>query len=205
MRFMQETAEPSFPMIDDVFSVDQKKKWFVVYTNPKCEGKAESGISNARICTYAPKSTTWRKRSRREKHQKSPKVKISRPLFTRYVMIEMPIQADGGAPFGLIREIDGVREFVSAAGLPLAASAEQIDRVRVYEEAGVFDDTVKKGRIIAPRWAVKGARCQVSDGPFASSIGLIEECLPHDRVKVMVSIFGRQTLVELELDQINPV
>lgn len=195
----------SMPMIDDVYSIKtHKKQWFVVYTNPKCEEKAEGGISEHSFSAYVPKSTTWRKRSRRAKHQKAPKVKVSRPLFTRYVMVEMPMAVNGESPFGAVRKIDGVREFVAAAGNPICLRPFEIDNIKEREEMGAFDDTMKKGRVIAPRWAIKGAACKVVDGPFAGFTGRIEECLPRDRVKVAVYIFGRSTPLELELDQINP-
>lgn len=202
-RFMEDAQTPVFPLVEDVYSIGVDRKWFVVYTNPKCEGKAEGGISAERYSAYSPKTTTWRKRSRRLKHQKAPRVKISRPLFTRYLFVELPIYADGAAPFGAVRTVGGVQEFVAAAGFPLAARGTDIASIQEREELGIFDETVKHGRVIAPRWAVAGARCLVTDGPFASFPGTIIECLPHDRVKVDVEIFGRATPVELELEQIK--
>mgnify|MGYP000206956065 FL=1 len=76
------------------------------------------------------------------------------------------------------------------------------------------EETDQKGRVIrserfmgtCQRTFYVGDHVKIVDGPLASFTGVVEEIEPEkNRVSVMVSMFGRETPVELELDQVEPV
>lgn len=206
-RRILETPVPggALPLIDDIYSIrTSRREWFVVYTNPKCEERAATGFMAKGLASYVPKSTSWRRQSRREIHQKKPKERISRPLLTRYVFVELPVIRGDQIPFGAIRAIDGVREIVGTSDGPLVLARDLVEDIKQREGSGEFDDTVRYGRrTIAPKWATLGAAAQLKEGPFAGFMAVIEEILPNERVRLGVHIFGHMTPVEVGLDKIE--
>ena len=112
-----------------------------------------------------------------------------RKLFPGYVLIKMIINDDS---WYLVRNTRGVTGFVGPASKPIPLSKEEVKDLGV-QEAVILDidfkikDTVK---IIA--------------GPFENFVGIIDSInMDKEKVKVYVSMFGRETLVELEFSQIE--
>lgn len=205
------SLELAMPMIEEAYTIGppKAKKWFVVYTAPKCERKAEGSFKAAGWRSYIPVTTDWGKKSKKKVDQKKRREKLVRPLLTRYVMVELPVhtRAVGGedydeVPFGLVRMVDGVQEIVGTPAGPITLSAEVVDAIREREASGEFDATVKRGRVIVPKGFNVGVQVRLEDGPFQSFYGMIRECLPNARIIVDVDIFGRETPVELELAQV---
>lgn len=190
---------PSFPLIEDIYSIGPKRKWFVVYTNPKCEEKAAKGMQAKGFRSYLPMFSTWAKQSRLAKHQNQPKVRICRPLLARYVFVELPADQ---TPFGVVRLVDGVREILGDSAAPLPVPGRLIERLREREDDGAFDETVKKGRTFIPRWLSTGADVRVSKGAFSGLIAMVESILPKDEVVLNVPMFGRTTKVTLPIDNV---
>lgn len=216
------------PPIEDAYTIKlaTKKKWFVIYTNPKCEMRALKGFKAKGIGGYTPLSVDWRKQSRRDIHQKKDKVEIKRALMTRYALVELPVieRVVGGqtieeVPFGLARAIDGVREFVGTSQGPITVSPEIVGAIREREDAGEFNNTAPKAitqtqgkiavhgapTVMVPKWVDIGAMASVTNGPFAGFITMIEEILPKEMVKVGITVFGRHNSVEMGLDNLKEV
>ena len=117
------------------------------------------------------------------------KTKVSEHnIFPGYVLVKM-IMTDES--WHLVRNIRGVTGFVGAANRPIPLTEEEIAALGVekseivvgYEEG----DTVK-----------------ITDGPLDGFIGTVEEVeVKKNRVRVVVSMFGRETPVDLELDQVE--
>ena len=82
---------------------------------------------------------------------------------------------------------------------PVAMSNAEAQRVMTQVQQGIEK----------PRASVSyevGEQVRVNDGPFASFVGVVEEVdTEHSRLKVLVSIFGRSTPVELEFTQVEKV
>ena len=113
---------------------------------------------------------------------------VERKVFPGYVLIKMVMTDEA---WHLVRNVRGVTGFVGSANKPIPLSEEE-----------VLAMGMEKHEIIV-RYNV-GDHVRIVDGPLASFNGVVEEIEPEkNRVSVMVSMFGRETPVELELDQVE--
>ena len=113
---------------------------------------------------------------------------VERKVFPGYVLIKMVMTDD---TWHLVRNVRGVTGFVGSANKPIPLTEEE-----------VLAMGMEKHEIIV-RYNV-GDHVRIVDGPLASFTGVVEEIEPEkNRVSVMVSMFGRETPVELELDQVE--
>ena len=127
--------------------------------------------------------------------QKGKKVQSERKFFPGYVLVQMEMSEDA---WHMIRNTPKVSGFLGGKK-PLAITEAEAQRIIKQMEEGVS----------APKASVTyetGEQVRVNDGPFASFVGTVEEVdLDHSRLKVLVSIFGRSTPVELEFTQVEKV
>ena len=113
---------------------------------------------------------------------------VERKVFPGYVLIKM-IMTD--ETWHLVRNVRGVTGFVGSANKAIPLSEEE-----------VLAMGMEKHEIVV-RYNV-GDHVRIMDGPLASLTGVVEEIEPEkNRVSVVVSMFGRETPVELELDQVE--
>ncbi|MCI2058609.1 MAG: transcription termination/antitermination protein NusG [Oscillibacter sp.] len=113
---------------------------------------------------------------------------VERKVFPGYVLIKMIMTDD---TWHLVRNIRGVTGFVGAANKAIPLTEEE-----------VLAMGMEKHEIIV-KYAV-GDHVRIIDGPLSSFTGTVEEIEPEkNRVCVIVSMFGRETPVELELDQVE--
>ena len=113
---------------------------------------------------------------------------VERKVFPGYVLIKMVLTDD---TWHLVRNIRGVTGFVGEAS----------GAIPVTEE-GVAALGVEKHEIVVLYHV--GDTVKITDGPLASFTGTVEEIEPEkNKVRVVVSMFGRETPVELELDQVE--
>lgn len=115
---------------------------------------------------------------------------IERKVYPGYVLVKM-IMTDES--WHLVRNVRGVTGFVGSGGKAIPLSEEEILEMGVERHEIVvgfgLGDTVK-----------------VTDGPLEGFLGTVDELeADKDRVRVIVSMFGRETPVDLELDQVEPV
>ena len=114
---------------------------------------------------------------------------VERKVFPGYVLIKMVMTDD---TWHLVRNVRGVTGFVgSSSNKPIPLTEEE-----------VLAMGMEKHEIVV-RYNV-GDHVRIMDGPLASFTGVVEEIEPEkNRVSVMVSMFGRETPVDLELDQVE--
>ena len=113
---------------------------------------------------------------------------VERKVFPGYVLIKMILTDD---TWHLIRNIRGVTGFVGEANKAIPLTEDEVAALGVEKHEIVVlynvGDTVK-----------------ISDGTLASFTGTVEEIDPEkNKVRVVVSMFGRETPIELELDQVE--
>ena len=115
---------------------------------------------------------------------------VERKVFPGYVLIKMVMTDD---TWHLVRNVRGVTGFVGSANKPIPLSEEEVLAMGMEKHEIVVNYNV-------------GDHVKIVDGPLASFTGIVEEIEPEkNRVSVMVSMFGRETPVELELDQVEVV
>ena len=113
---------------------------------------------------------------------------VERKVFPGYLLIKMVMTDD---TWHLVRNVRGVTGFVGSANKPIPLTEEE-----------VLAMGMEKHEIVV-RYNV-GDHVRIVDGPLASFTGVVEEIEPEkNRVSVMVSMFGRETPVDLELDQVE--
>ena len=130
------------------------------------------------------------------------KKEADRKLYPGYVFIELLLDGNGMIPenvWFMIKETDGVGDFIGSNGKPTAMSPK--DQSKMLEEAERPDD--------APSLKAefkKGDKIKVTDGAFINFEGEVDEIMPDKgMVRIVTTIFGRPTPLELEYWQIEKV
>jgi transcriptional antiterminator NusG len=127
---------------------------------------------------------------------KGGKQKITlKKLYPGYVFVEMKLEEDGRIPqdiFFLIKETTGVGDFIGTAGRPSPMSVPEIEKMLAASKPAEESPTVKME-------FKKGDHIKIKEGPFENMEGTVDELLPDQgKVRVIVTIFGRATPIELE-------
>jgi transcriptional antiterminator NusG len=122
------------------------------------------------------------------------KVSSERKFFPGYVLVKMEMTNES---YHLVKEVPKVTGFLGTANKPTPISEREAEQILQQVKEGVE----------RPRSSVSfevGEEVRVTDGPFESFTGLVEEVdADRSRLKVSVSIFGRATPVELEFGQVE--
>ena len=174
------------------------KQWYVIHTQTGYEdrvkttldGKVKAGLAKDTIAQIlVPKEQV--------SEVKGGKKRITqRKFFPGYILIEMELT---DATWYLIKSTSGVTGFVGAGSRPLPLRDAEVDTILRQAKDSTQKTTPK---IIFE----KGENVRVNDGPFTNFNGTIEEMnLGKGKIKVMISIFGRATPVELETWQVEKV
>ena len=113
-----------------------------------------------------------------------------------YVLIEMEMSKDA---WHLVTNVPGVTNFVGPARKPQPLTQEEIDHILGHADR-------RKSQEVDEIPYVVGDQVKVNDGAFKDFIGTVQEVIPEKRrLKIMVSIFGRGTPVELDVLQVEAV
>ena len=114
---------------------------------------------------------------------------VERKVFPGYVLVKMVMTDE---TWHLVRNIRGVTGFVGSANKAIPLTDDEIAALGVEKREVVV--------------SYDGDNVKITDGALESFIGTVEELdLDRGKVRVVVSMFGRETPVELELDQVEPV
>jgi transcriptional antiterminator NusG len=124
------------------------------------------------------------------------KVTVPKKQFPGYLLVRMYLDEES---WSVVRNTPGVTGFVGSASRPTPLSRREVERILGVRK----DDEVKKAPRFKPDWEV-GETVRVVEGPFADFNGVIEDInVDQSKVRVLVDIFGRETPVELNFEQIQ--
>ena len=126
---------------------------------------------------------------------------VHRKLYPGYIMVEMAVDEDGNIPedvWFLIRETAGVGDFVGGdRHQPVPMEDHEVERVLMGMR------TTEERPSLRIQFKV-GDRVKINEGPFESYTGVVDEVnQAKGTVRVVVTIFGRETPVELEYWQVE--
>ena len=115
---------------------------------------------------------------------------VERKVFPGYVLVKMVLTDE---TWHLVRNVRGCTGFVGSGNKAIPLSEEEIAALGVEKREVVVGYQV-------------GDSVKITDGALESFLGTVEEIdLERSKVRVVVSMFGRETPVELELDQVEPI
>lgn len=172
------------------------KTWYAVHTYSGHENKVKTNIERraeslglkgliSRILVPIEEET---------RNRNGRRATVKRKVFPGYVLIEMELNDQ---TWYLVKNTIGVTGFVSSGNKPVPLQEKEVQTILDAIEQGGIQST--------PAWQ-KGEVIRVTSGPFADFNGTIEEVnTDKQKIKVLISIFGRDTPVELDFNQIERV
>ncbi|CAB1243520.1 RNA polymerase elongation pause factor [Ruminococcaceae bacterium BL-6] len=167
-------------------------RWYVVHTYSGYENKVASNlektVENRQLQDLIQEVRVPTETVTEIKDGK--KRDVERKLFPGYVLVKMALTDES---WYVVRNIRGCTGFVGPSSKPIPLTEEEVARMGVEKKEVVVSYNV-------------GDSVHIIDGPLEGFVGVVEEVDPDkNRVRVTVSMFGRETPVELELDQAEPV
>jgi transcription termination/antitermination protein NusG len=176
---------------------EQVKKWYVVRAVSGSEKKVKQYIDNEinRLGLDEFVSQVLIPMEKVYQVRKGKKISAERNYFPGYVLIEAALT--GEIPH-IIKSVPGVLGFLGSAGEPVPLRESEVNRI-----LGKVDELSEKDEELNIPYIV-GETVKVTDGPFSSFTGVIEEINEEKKkLKVMVKIFGRKTPLELSFMQVE--
>lgn len=171
-----------------------EKNWYVVHTYSGHENKVKTNLEK-RIETTGMEDRIFRilvPTEEKIERKKGKEKVINKKIFPGYVLVEMIMSDDS---WYVVRNTPGVTGFVSSGTKPLPLQPEEASHI--LKGMGMGD------KVITSEFN-EGDRVKVIDGPFEEFIGIVQEVHPQQgKAKVLVSMFGRETPLELEFSQME--
>ena len=164
--------------------------WYVASTYLHRENRAHLEVGRAGFDRYLPMETY----SAKGKNRKT--IERKRPLFPQYLFVRFDIETD---PWGYIAEQDAVRTLLDVDGKPAPIPDEFIDRIKSAEDIGLFDKTVDHLRM------TPGDPVEVLEGPFSHHVGKFAGASSRQRVRLLMDVLGRETVVSFDVGDVRRV
>ncbi|MFC2034699.1 transcription termination/antitermination protein NusG [Chloroflexota bacterium] len=117
---------------------------------------------------------------------------VAKKILPGYVLIQMKV---GDQSWNLVRNTPGVTGFVGSGSRPIPLREEEVDRImkQMIAETPRVKASFRLGQSV-----------RVNDGPFTDFVGIVDEInAGKSKVKVLLSLFGRETPVELDFLQVE--
>ena len=164
-----------------------RERWYVVYSLPHCEARAQIQLENQGFGTFLPR------RQKTVRHARKL-TNIIAPFFPRYLFIVLDLTRHQW------RSVNGT---YGVAGLVMQGDQPHPVPRGVVETLAASADT--RGLLqLGPQLKV-GASVRLASGPFAESIAVLDRLDDSGRIRVLLDILGRQVLVSTECDSVLPV
>lgn len=171
---------------------ESEARWYVVHTYSGYENKVASNLATTvknrglqdLICDIrVPTEIVTEIKDNQSKE-------VERKIFPGYVLVKMVMTDD---TWYVVRNIRGCTGFVGPSSKPIPLTEEEVLRL------GVETKTIEVNYQV-------GDSVRITDSPFEDSVGVVDNIdLQNNSVRVIIHMFGRETPVELELDQVEPL
>jgi transcriptional antiterminator NusG len=190
----QGEGRPAGPPADE----GSTKQWFIIHTYSGFEHKvAESLKSRAQAFGFADKiGQVLIPTEEVVEVRAGKKVTSKRLMYPGYVLVEMDMNDD---LWHAVKNTPRVTGFVGGGNTPVPLSATEVNDI-LYRQATSADRPRPKQTF------EKGETVRITDGPFTNFSGKVDEVnSERNTLRVLVTIFGRATPVELEFGQVEKV
>jgi len=173
---------------------DNGKNWFVIHTYSGHEERVkknleqrmkfmDSGDEIAQIVVPTEDEVEVRSGQRRT---------VAKKILPGYVLVEMKISDQS---WNIVRNTPGVTGFVGSGSKPVPLREEEVEQI--LKQMAAETPRVKVG-------FKEGQSVRVTDGPFTDFVGIVDEIsAAKGKVKVLLTLFGRETPVELDFLQVE--
>ena len=173
-------------------------KWYIVHTYSGFENRVKTTLEE-RIKTSGQQDLFGRILIPTEQVmelKKGQKKTSSRKFFPGYILVQMALNKD---TWHTVKDTAKVIGFVGGEINPTPVSPDEAEQIIRQMEEGVSRPK--------PKYHFEeGDEVMVIDGPFSNFRGIVEEVRPDkEKVRVLITIFGRATPVELDFIQVNTV
>ena len=168
----------------------EEAKWYVVHTYSGYENKVADNIKkvveNRKLQhliqdVMIPTETVTEVKDNKTRE-------VERKIYPCYVFVKMVITDDS---WYVVRNTRGVTSFVGPGSKPVPLTEAEVEMMGVEKKTVVVDYQV-------------GDHVTITDGPFADFVGTVEAINAEENsVRVVISMFGRETPIDLELDQVE--
>jgi transcription termination/antitermination protein NusG len=187
-------------------------EWYVVHSYAGYENKVKANLES-RISSLDMEDYIFQVEVPTEdvvEIKNGKRQQVQRKVFPGYILVRMDLNDES---WGAVRNTPGVTGFVGATSRPSPLSLDEVIKILVPQPAKAAAGAASRGGAAATdKAAVEvvdfsvGESVTVMDGPFATLPATINEIDPlHQKLQVLVSIFGRETPVELSFSQVAKI
>ena len=194
------SSEPSSEQPTDQLAppVNENFKWYIIHAYSGFERKVKESLES-RIAAFGLQNRIGRIMIPTEpvtELRNGKKYTIERVFLPGYVLVEMELDND---LWHVIKNTPRVTGFLGTGDNPVALSEQEVSSI-------LFRSDVSKDKPSMKVKFDKGEQVRINEGPFANFTGTVDD-VNEDRqtLKVMVSIFGRSTPVEIEFSKVDKV
>ena len=178
--------------------VNESFKWYIIHAYSGFERKVRESLES-RISAFGLQNKIGRIMIPTEpvtELRNGKKYTIERVFLPGYVLIEMDLDND---LWHVIKTTPRVTGFLGTGDNPVALSEQEVSSI-------LFRSDVSKDKPTLKIKFEKGEQVRINEGPFANFSGAVDE-INEDKqtLKVMVSIFGRSTPVEIEFSKVDKI
>ena len=181
------------------------KKWYIVHTYSGYEGKVklalEQRIKELGMEGHFGEILVPEHQVKAQKKAEGKSTAQMQKLFPGYVFVEMDLTNE---TWHLVKDTPKVTGFVGAKegakeSKPKSVPRSQVENLRKKLSTGVPAEKIEVT-------LDKGQNVRIINGPFANFVGVVDESKPdRHKVRVLVSIFGRSTPIDLDFNQVETV
>lgn len=192
---------PEFVEEDPISPYDKRGSWYVIHAYSGHEKKVRANLHTLKASQHLEGSIfeVVIPTEKVVEIKGGRKVEVERRMFPGYLLIRMYDDTD---TFNVVRNTPGVTSFVGS-GMGGGFQPTPLSRREVERFLGLKREAAKKAPRFRPAWEI-GETVRVSRGPFADFNGVVENInIDQQKVTVLVEIFGRDTPMELDFEDIQ--